>query len=220
MAEVSSNMSMVAFKAAANAARLNLTRRYTRFPDDNELLDPAAVQILDIIVAFLQHIPHWHRRTWNKMLVRAYPELVNNTLEQILHKLVVRSWKLRQTAKPFALHDFVEFCAGEGNLTAQCLKAGLFGVALDLRYHSDHNMTTRVGLRVMTDCISEAVPGALIWWGTRCSSFVAISRRHHMRSSENGFWGNERHAFVREGNLMQVPVFSYGSNFCTNIKHN
>ena len=100
------------------------------------------------------------------MLVRAFPELENNELDQILAKLVVRCWRLRASAKPYALHDFIEFCAGQGNLTMACLMSMLFGVALDLRYHPHHNMITRIGLRVWIDCIPETNPGAMIWFGT------------------------------------------------------
>ena len=73
--------------------------------------------LLRAIVEVLQGVPRRHRRTWKNMLVRAFPELENNELDQILAKLVVRCWRLRASAKPYALHDFIEFCAGQGNLT-------------------------------------------------------------------------------------------------------
>ena len=204
-AHISPNMNMVAFEAAANQSRLNLTPRFTSFPSDEELKGmPDADRIYEAIVEFLQSIPRLHKRTWQKMLSKTYPELANNTLDRLLVKLVVRCWKLRASAKPFTLHDFIEFCAGQGNLTAQCLKALLHGVAIDIQYRPDHNMLTRIGLRVWIDCISEAKPGALIWHATRCSSFVGMSRRHHMRSAKNGFWGNCQYPFVRDGNTMQV----------------
>ncbi len=79
------------------------------------------------------------------------------------------------------------------------------GLALDLRYHPDHNMTTRVGLRLWIDCASASKPGAMEWFGTRCSSFVGLSRRHHKRSVSNGYWGDQGLKFVREGNIMIVP---------------
>ena len=199
------NMNSIAFKVAATFAQLNLTKRFTFFPSDQDLKAlPEAACLLRAIVEFLQDVPRRHRRTWKKMLVRACPELENNELDQILAKLVVRCWRLRASAKPYALHDFIEFCAGQGNLTMACLMSMLFGVALDLRYHPHHNMITRIGLRVWIDCISETNPGAMTWFGTQCSSFVGMSRRHHRRSVENSFWGDCNFHFVRVGNMMQV----------------
>ena len=199
------NMNSIAFKVAATFAQLNLTKRFTFFPSDQDLKAlPEAACLLRAIVDFLQDVPRRHRRTWKKMLVRAFPELENNELDQILAKLVVRCWRLRASAKPYALHDFIEFCAGQGNLTMACLMSMLFGVALDLRYHPHHNMITRIGLRVWIDCISETNPGAMTWFGTQCSSFVGMSRRHHRRSVENSFWGDCNFHFVRVGNMMQV----------------
>ena len=113
---------------------------------------------------------------------------------------------LRASAQPYALHDCIEFCAGQGNLTLACLMSRMHGVALDRQYHPDHDMITRIGLRVWIDCISETKPGAMVWWGTQCSSFVLMCKVHHKRSAENGFWGDCKHRFVREGNMMQLST--------------
>ena len=75
---------------------------------------------------------------------------------------------------------------------------------MDIVYHRDHNMRTHKGLRTWIDCISETKPGAMCWFGTRCSSFVGICRRHHQRCEANGFWGDRRLPFVKEGNIMIV----------------
>ena len=199
------NMNILSFKAAANIAKFSLTARLTSFPSDEELKGMTDADcISEAIIEFLRSITQSHKQTWQKMLSHAYPELADNTLERLLVKLVVRCWKLRANMNLFNMHDFIEFCAGQGNLTAECLKALLHGAALDIQYRPDHNMLTRAGLRVWIDCISEAKPGALVWHATRCSSFVNMSRRHHMRSAENGFWGNCQYAFVRDGNTMQV----------------
>ena len=95
------NMNSIAFKVAATFAQLNLTKRFTFFPSDQDLKAlPEAACLLRAIVEFLQDVPRRHRRTWKKMLVRAFPELENNELDQILAKLVVKSnltflnWKI------------------------------------------------------------------------------------------------------------------------------
>jgi len=201
------NMSNLAFNAAANAARLNLSGRFISFPSDDELKTmPEAAGLRNVVAQCLKGVPRRFRRSWRKMLSRAFPELENCDLDQMLIKLVVRCWRLRATAKPYALHDFVEFCAGEGNLTMACLMHLMHGVALDIAYQpDDHNMLTRVGLRVWIDTISETNVAAMVWWGTRCSSFVGMSRRYHNRRVDNGYWGDCRYDFVRVGNMMQVP---------------
>ena len=200
------NMNMLAFEATAGAARLKLTKAYTTMPSYDDLHLPDALVLLVDIVEVLRGVPTRHRRTWQKMLARAFPELAGAGVAATLQTLVVRCWQIRASIAPIAMHDFIEFCAGDGNLTAECLKLGLHGAALDVLYREDHNMITRLGLRTMLDCISETIPGALTWWGTRCSSFVSICKKHHGRSEANEFWGNTHHAFVQEGNTMQVPL--------------
>ena len=65
-------------------------------------------------------------------------------------------------------------------------------------------MRTHKGLRTWIDCISETKPGAMCWFGTRCSSFTGMSRRYHKRCAANGFWGDCSRKFVCEGNIMLV----------------
>lgn len=165
---------------------------------------PGTAGLKEVIHHIFQTVRQRHRRSWQKMLRVAYPELKNDTIEEIMLKLVARCCWLRETAKDFAQHDFVEFCAGEGNLTMECLNAMLHGVALDIKYHPHHNMITSTGLRCWIDSISESRIHALVWFGTQCSSFVSICASNHKRNAENGFWGDVQREFVRKGNLMQV----------------
>jgi len=203
------NMQHPAFCAAATgiASKLRLTDRFTTMPSEQDLREPDAIAMHGFIKeALLQFVPSQHQKSWQKILAASFPEIERSyPLDHILLILVVRCWQLRQTAGLFALHEFVEFCSGFGNLTLACLQVMLHCVALDVAYHPDQNMLTRIGLRVWIDAISETKPLASCWWGTRCSSFVGLSKRHHKRSEVNGFWGNSRMAFVREGNMMQVP---------------
>jgi len=199
------NMQNPVFRASAMAAKLNLTPRFTTMPSKTQLIEADAVCLHTYIEEALQLVPDEHRRTWQKMLLRAFPEIPDGPLVLIFLTLVVRCWQLRRTAKPNALHHFVEFCSGQGNLTLACLQEMLHCVATDVEYHPDQNMVTRIGLRIWVDVISETVPGAGCWWGTRCSSFVGVCRRHHKRSEANNFWGDTNLNFVNKGNMMQVP---------------
>ena len=65
-------------------------------------------------------------------------------------------------------------------------------------------MTTGVGLRCWLDCVAECNYDAGLWFGTQCSSFVGLCRSGHMRSAENGYWGQRKKSFVGLGNLMMV----------------
>ena len=143
---------------------------------------------------------------------------MHDGLDRMLSKLVLRCWRLRTSAQPYALHDFIEFCTGQGNLTLACLMSRMHGVALDRQYHPDHNTITRIGLRIWIDCISQTKPGAMTWWGTQCSSFVVMCKVHHKRSADNGFWGDCKHRFVREGNIMQLvtALTMMLAHFCGN----
>ena len=80
----------------------------------------------------------------------------------------------------------------------------MWGLALDLQYSKDHNMTTRAGLRCWLDAMAESRFNAGIWFGTRCSSFVGLCRNNHGRSPANGYWGHRKKKFVKLGNLMMV----------------
>ena len=91
IAERVPNMNMVAFEAATGAAfNRKLTPLYTTMPSDDELRSPDAILLLDDIVEFLKGIPRWHRRNWQKMINKSFPELGSVRLDLALQKLVVR----------------------------------------------------------------------------------------------------------------------------------
>ena len=104
--------------------RLRLQRPFTTFPDDGQcLLFPEVRQQVN---AFLEMEAGVARRQWPKLLRRAYPELKEISLEDMLVKLVVRSFIIRfelQLACPARMHHCVEFCSGVGNLTLACCLA-------------------------------------------------------------------------------------------------
>ncbi len=76
---------------AATSARLKLTKRYCAFPSDKDLEQPDVVRLRLLLDMFLHSVPKRHQKSWQKMLTAAYPELKNDTLQNIILKLVVRS---------------------------------------------------------------------------------------------------------------------------------
>ena len=198
------NFAVPAF-AGATSCRLRLAAPFIEFPSEAEvaLFPEARVAV----VGFLSSEEGLAKRHWPKLIIRAYPHLCNDTLENMLVKLVVRAYLIRHdllTTRPIRLHDFIEYCAGQGNLTLQCLKASLHGLAFDRVYSSDHDMMTGVGLRCMLDALSECRFHAGVWFGTKCSPFVSLCRHNHRRDASNGYWGLRKKPFVRAGNLQMV----------------
>ena len=106
------NMKMFGFQAATSAGLMaHLTRRYTRMPSDDDMKSHASVLVLDEIVKFLKSIPRWHRKTWLKMLKRAFPEVGKNaTLDRTMHMLVVRCWMLRRLSFFHGNFKMVQTC--------------------------------------------------------------------------------------------------------------
>ena len=202
------NMLCPGFQAAVAAARFTRAKLYSTMPTHEELNSAEALQLLGVINNLLESISGLFQRTWKKMLRKAFPELEGMDLPNMLQNLVVRCWMLRRILfSQNGLHDFVEFCAGQGNLSMECVHLRLFGAAMDVDYSPDHNMMTATGLRVMIDCISKSKVAALNWWGTKCSSHVPACAVHHKRKAENGYWGDESLEWVRDGNLQQVPHY-------------
>lgn len=198
------NFAVPAFAAAASC-RLRLTSPFTDFPSTDEVaLFP---EVRDMVVCFLNEEAGLAKRHWPKLLRKAYPELRQDTLENMLVKLVVRAYKIRDSlllTTPARLHGFLEICAGQGNLTLQCLKAFLYGHAFDRIYSPDHDMSTCVGLRCLLDALAECAAEAGVWFGTKCSPFVSLCQNNHKRALSNGFWGMRQKPFVRAGNLQMV----------------
>ena len=198
------NFSVPAFQAAASST-LRLTAPFIQFPSQAEVdLFP---EVRESVQAFLSAEKGLAKRHWAKLIRRAYPELKCETLENMLVNLVVRAYLIRHTlllTRPARLHDFIEYCSGQGNLTLECLKSFLKGLAFDRLYSKDHDMCTGLGLRCWLDALAECNFQALAWFGTRCSSWVGLCRRQHGRKAANGYWGNREKSFVRTGNLQMV----------------
>lgn len=198
------NFAVPAFEAAASST-LRLTAPFIQFPSKAEVdLFP---EVRELVTTFLLAEAGLAKRHWPKFIERAYPELKDETLEDMLVSLVVRAYLLRhmlRVTRPARLHDFIEYCSGEGNLTLECLKAFLKGLALDQLYSKDHDMCTGVGSRCWLDALAECNFQALVWFGTSCSSWTGMCRRHHQRKAANGYWGNRAKSFVRVGNLQMV----------------
>jgi hypothetical protein len=120
---VIANMRVPAF-ALATSLRLRLKAPFTEFPSPEKVaLFPG---VRNVIQGFLSAEKGEAQKHWPKLIKRAYPELRDDTLEDMLIKLVVRCYTIRSrfAASPARLHDSIEFCAGQGNITLESSLAG------------------------------------------------------------------------------------------------
>ena len=117
------NLAVPAF-AAATAIRFRMRHPFIKFPRWDEV--PLFPELRQMVVHFLRTETGKAKQHWPKLIKRAYPELTHDPLEDMLLKLVVRSYIIRSRlleTSPARMHDCIEFCPGQGNLTLGCCLA-------------------------------------------------------------------------------------------------
>lgn len=146
--------------------------------------------------------------TWPAILWVCYPHLANKDLRECLVLMVLRIVHNQRSGA--CMHDFAEIFSGCANLTLEMLRANFKGCAFDIAYGEDHNLLTSKGLRMVLDCLGTLKHRALLWLGTKCSSFVVLCRYQSQRYASNQWLGDETRPWVREGNaLMEVSSMIY-----------
>ena len=137
---------------------------------------------------------------WWSMLSVAFPWSTSWRLADTLHVLALRVLYHRSVGHSFL--DFVEFFSGFGQLTRAGLNHGLRGLAFDITYREDHNALADEGLRLFLTVLAGTKPGAMVWFGTPCSSFVVLCRAISLRHACNKYRGDTTRNFVRVGNAL------------------
>lgn len=137
-------------------------------------------------------------QVWPIMLGLCYPVMKDWSLKSQLHALIKRVFRNRQSGTSNL--QFIEYFAGSAGLTFAMLSRQVAAVAFDIIFQPEHHdCLTSVGLRCWLDALAGTLEGAMTWFGTKCSSFVALSASQSGRTAENGFMGWEV-PFVLEGN--------------------
>lgn len=154
--------------------------------------------VMEFLAVDLRHGAH-AARVFPGMLAAAVPAL-DPTLGLALMLTAVVLTGLRNRASGCQLHDFIEFSAGSGMLTLQCLLCGFSGVALDKQYGRHQDNTSAHGLNHWMNQLVITRRNALTWFGTQCSSFSAMCINNSDRRVSNCFLGCEAD-FVLEGNF-------------------
>ena len=106
--------------------------------------------------------------------------------------------------------DFVEYACGRGNLSKALLRKNFAGVGLDILWSACHDCLQPAGLLLWLECLQALRPNSLVWFGTKCSSWVSLCVSCSRRSAENMYHGDCDRPFVVEGNrLMMVTSLLY-----------
>ena len=206
---------------AAKSRTLMVTAAFTVFMI-GEPLSLVANGLRADVACFLAHDALHHGKAlalWPALILSAFPELSTLSLDLMLVSLVMTCLRNRADVNSHGLHDFVEYSAGSGMLTLQCLIAGLSGIGLDKIYNTGQDNATSNGLRLWIKEMTVTKRGSLNWFGSQCSSFSALCRNGAQRWPENLYWGDEARAFVRDGNMQMVitALLMMLSFWCNNV---
>jgi hypothetical protein len=151
---------------------------------------------------------------WPILIGKAFPELEGMELSRMIVALNVFCDMNRRHAivagDTHAL-DFVEYFCGEGNLSKECIKANLPGMAFDIAQAEHHDVLDPHGFRMFVMAQCHVARHGLLWFGTQCSSFVRLCVSQSRRDPDSNFGlGNQECSFVSVGNeLMDVSSLLY-----------
>ena len=177
---------------------------WERFPVQSDVDLKVTRQLQARIDAFLvydlMHYKEVVAQAWTSILAATYPWVEEQgwLLREVLLALCLRV--LHHRALGNSCLDFIEYYAGSGELSRAAIGHGLCGLAFDVMYSPDHDALTPEGLRLYLAALAGTKPGALIWHGTPCSSFVVLCRSVSLRDECNDYAGDESRLFVRVGN--------------------
>lgn len=141
---------------------------------------------------------------WPLLITSALPQLRGYSLAQMIALMVACAQQNRDGS--VELRQCIEFFAGEAELSKAHVELGVGCVTRwDKDYGPHHDCLTGIGLAHWLHDLLLACPGALVWLGIQCSSFVLICKGVAKREAANEWLGNTNHKFVQEGNVqMQI----------------
>lgn len=170
--------------------------------DPARMIDEGSSSVRNLIDGFFLHdVPKGGLAAtlWKTIIDSACPTLQGFGIAKQLDLLVLLALRNRQTHQE--LNDFVEFFAGNANLSYELIRVGLKGVRLDKSYGGEmHDIQTPVGFKTYLHELLMVRKGGCVWLGTQCSSFLVICKWQSQRSCANNFLGDSSKQFVEVGN--------------------
>ena len=102
----------------------------------------------------------------------------------------------------------IEFFAGSGQMALQHLIIGCHVAAFDNKYKSSltHDCLSPIGLGLWGDALTATHPGAVTWFGTKCSPYLNICFANHKRSARNEYFGDQSISWVVKSNEVQATT--------------
>jgi hypothetical protein len=152
---------------------------------------------------------------YRQALATAFPEYSGLSVEEISLQLLCACVLVRRAAVDWPnsrkLSGFLEFFAGDGNLSSAMEGAGVLTKAFDVRYTTPEaemqNLLTARGLRYALVSIIFTTKEVDVWAGIVCSSWVWVSRGTTKRGKDaTMIWGDERIPSVTLGNGLAIRV--------------
>jgi hypothetical protein len=140
---------------------------------------------------------------WPGVIASAYPMLGQCALQDQLLQLCLRSLDLRSSPAS-TLHQMIEYWSGHACITRHHIERGLKAAQFDKEIAKSHDCLSPVGAHHWIEASLASEEGCVTWYGTQCSPFVPLCRKHHQRSPANGYLGNTSLQFVVTGNKQMV----------------
>ena len=141
---------------------------------------------------------------WMTLLTQCYPEYSHMVFEDILLMVCARAVFNQESFDSSALLRFNEFAAGAGNLSKALLRRGLHGGSWDILFDESHDCPKPEGFKLWLQALSSMAHDGLIWFGTKCSSWVILCMSQSDRRVENSWWGDQDRDFVIERNALMT----------------
>ena len=142
----------------------------------------------------------------------AFPEfgkILDSSNAEPAAYLQLGAWR-QVVRKQFAsyLLDWVEYFAGEGNLTAAMIQEGFSCRCFDVAYHNtecEQDLLTAGGFRAAVLATMFAKDMGDLWHGLVCSSWVFLSRSTTRRRAVPGLiWGDRSNLYMRVLGVREV----------------
>jgi hypothetical protein len=175
---------------------------HTPFPDKPCSISPIVRCVDDFLLMDADKLDGLAANTWQALFEAAYPELIGESVQDMLLLFVGRTLRNRAvlTSK---LRKCIEYFAGDSELMKAHLEMGFSECTRwDRAFSELHDVEKNGALRMWLDDLGLSAVGCLTWLGTQCSSFLVVCMAQSKRQRGNLYRGDEGRSFVEKGNRL------------------